>query len=374
MPTRRQFLQTSSAFAALCFNLIPTAPAEESSAITKFMAEYDVPGLTFACAQNGEILFTQGYGLADRHHKVPVTPISLFRIASISKSITSAAIFKQIQTGKLTLATPVFGTHGVLDQYRLPPTHPDWIQAITIHHLLTHTAGGWSNHERDPMFHDTKLDKAKFLQHTLDNYPLETPPGTQYAYSNFGYFLLGRVLERTSNQPYQTCVQQNVLNPSGIDDMRLGTQHPAPSEVYYQGQGKDDPYSVPIELHDANGGWIATPTDLVKFASAVFASTDPTTSNSSTRKSLFPPELVHQITQGTPANPNYACGWSIHPDGTASHSGGFDGTNSFLVHSPTSLTWAIIVNTRRPHSEMEEDLHKLSLNLAMNLAIPRDKK
>jgi len=123
---------------------------------------------------------------------------------------------------------------------------------------------------------------------------------------------------------------------------------------------------------DANGGWIATSTDLVKFASAVFASTDPaTTAPATTGKAamnpLFPPEIVHQITEGTPANPTYACGWSVHPDGSVSHSGGFAGSNSFFVHTPSSLTWAILVNTHHFQSGMAEDLHKLSSEIAQNL-------
>jgi hypothetical protein len=82
---------------------------------------------------------------------------------------------------------------------------------------------------------------------------------------------------------------------------------------------------------------------------------------------LLKPETLRQMTQASEANPEYACGWSVSPDGDCTHSGGFDGTASFLVHRHDGLAWAVVVNTRRAHSEMEKDLHQLSWDIARTL-------
>jgi CubicO group peptidase (beta-lactamase class C family) len=269
--------------------------------------------------------------------------------------------FSLVEAGKLHTGDFVFGPSGILRSFALRH-HADWLQAVTIEHLLTHTAGGWSNKEHDPMFHQAGHNRTEFLQETLDSYPLEVPPGTRYLYSNFGYFLLGRVIEQVSGVPYGEYVQQHVQAPLGISDMRLARKEAAPGEVHYYGQGREDPYTLPIELHDANGGWIATPSDLVYFALGVFSADD-----KAGAPALLKPETLRQMTQGSIANSEYACGWSISSDGNCFHSGGFDGTASFLMHRHDGLVWAVVVNTRRAHSEMEKDLHKLSWDVVQTL-------
>jgi CubicO group peptidase (beta-lactamase class C family) len=257
----------------------------------------------------------------------------------------------------------VFGPKGLLSGFALH-TRPELLQNLTVKHLLTHTAGGWGNEEHDPMFHNKDRDRSVFLQRTLNEYPLQDHPGAAFHYSNFGYFLLGRVIEHVSGQPYPDYVQQHVLQPLGITDMRLGTRSPAPNEVHYSGQDHTDPYAVPIELHDANGGWIATPSDLVHFALGVFSSQD-----KAGAPVLFTPETLAQMTQGSPARPTYASGWAISPDLDYLHTGALDGTASFLMHRHDGLAWAIVANTRRPHSSMENDMHELSWAIARRLQL-----
>jgi D-alanyl-D-alanine carboxypeptidase len=367
MLTRRSFLRFSLAAPAwlgLC-GVCASAWTDESAAdepVKRYMAAYDVPALSLCYGRGKQILFVKGYGLADRHGREPLTPESLFRIASLSKPFTSAAIFRLVESGKLRTDDRVFGSGGILKSFALHE-RADWLQAITVRDLLTHTSGGWSNKEHDPMFHDRERSPADFLQHTLDADPLEYAPGTHYAYSNFGYFVLGRVIEHVSGMPYGDCVQQQVLAPLGITDMRLAQKKAAANEVHYYGQGHDDPYSLPIELHDANGGWIATPSDLVHFALGVFSAED-----NAGAPALLKPEILQQMTRGSAANREYACGWRVSPEGDYSHSGGFDGASSFLVHRRDGLTWAVLVNTRRTHSDMEEDLHRLSRDIAASLA------
>jgi D-alanyl-D-alanine carboxypeptidase len=357
MLTRRAFICSTLAAAVAA----KPKPTGADALVEAYMSAYDVPGLSAAYGRGEGIVFAEGYGHVDRHRQVSLQ--SRFRIASLSKAFTSAAIFTLVEAGRLHTSDAVFGLNGILSGLTLR-RHADWLEAITVEHLLTHTAGGWSNKENDPMFHARSRDRNTFLQQTLDSYSLDDPPGKSYAYSNFGYFLLGRVIEKVSGSPYGEYVRQHVQSPLGITDMRLGHNDPAPDEVHYYGHGRDDPYAVPVELHDANGGWIATPSDLVHFALGVFSADD-----QAGAPALLKPETLRQLTRASAANPGYACGWSVSPDGNYFHSGGFDGTASFLMHRHDGLAWAVVVNTRRAHSDMEKDLHKLSWDVARALGL-----
>ena len=328
-----------------------------------YMQTYDVPGLSLAYGRGPRILYAKAYGWANRDSREQTSTHSLFRIASLSKAITSAAIFKLVQEGRLRTSDHVFGAKGILSSFALH-SQANWLQAITVEHLLTHTAGGWGSSRGDPMFHNQERNRTAFLQHTLDTSPLFNPPGTNYAYSNFGYFVLGRVIEQVSGETYEAFVRRQVLDPLGITDMLLASKRPAASEVHYYGQGSGDPYAVPVDLHDANGGWIATPSDLVRFALGVFSARD-----KAGAPALFTAATLGQLTHVSAANPGYASGWGISPDGDFSHPGGFDGSASFFVHRHDGLAWAILVNTRRGHSLMEDDLHNLSWNVARTLTV-----
>src|SRR5262249_5932535 len=134
---------------------------------------------------------------------------------------------------------------------------------------LTHTAGGWSNHGNDPMFAHPQMNHRELIAWTLKNHPLEHEPGTHYAYSNFGYCLLGRVLEKLSGKRYDQFVQDNVLAACGIQNMRLAGNtlaQRARKEVIYYAQKGEDAYGMNVRRMDSHGGWIATPTNIVKFA------------------------------------------------------------------------------------------------------------
>jgi CubicO group peptidase (beta-lactamase class C family) len=336
------------------------ARAEEdrfSAIVDRYMSTYDVPGLGIAYCKGRELLFVGNYGVADRRKHIQLESKHLFRIASISKSITSVAIFKLIESGDLSLSQTVFGRDGVLKEYYLS-NHSGWLEQITVHHLLTHTSGGWRNEPHDPMLQNLHLNRTQFLQRTLDEFPLNAPPGYLYAYSNFGYYVLGRVIERCSKKAYEQFVQEVVLQPAGIRSMKLGKTKQTQDEVRYYGQGQIDPYSFPIELHDSCGGWLANPSELARFGAAVFSTVD-----NAGAPPLLQPGTIVQMTQSTNANPGYAAGWSVDSKGVCFHSGGIEGTASFLVHAGAGFSWAIVVNTRRDHSNMEKDLHQLSWDI-----------
>ena len=164
--------------------------------------------------------------------------------------------------------------------------------------LLTHTSGGWPNDSTDPMFRFDSWDQSKLISWTLENLPLTFPPGQHWAYSNFGYCLLGRVIEQVTGQPYADYVQANILAPCGISDMRIAAnklKERAPNEVEYYGQYSEDPYKMNVTRMDSHGGWIATPTDLAIFLDHVAGAPN--------IPSLLKPETIKIMTTPSPAYP-----------------------------------------------------------------------
>lgn len=116
--------------------------AERASA---FMQQYAVPGFSVAIGRSGWVLYQEAFGWADREAGEAATTAHLFRVCSISKPVTSVAVFTLVEEGRLRLEAKVFGPGGVLEiDYEKPP-HEDYLPEITIEHLLTHTSGAWPN-------------------------------------------------------------------------------------------------------------------------------------------------------------------------------------------------------------------------------------
>ncbi len=307
-----------------------------------FRERFDAPGLSIAIARGDRLVYTGAFGTVGRDSPEPVTTASLFRIASVTKPITSAAIFSLIEARKLRLSDTVFGAYGILGtQYGRQP-YTSSIEQITVDHLLTHSAGGWG-HDHDPMFSDPSLDQSELISHTLDTQSLLNAPGTVYAYSNFGYCLLGRVIESLSGMPYADYVQKTVLSRCDISDMRIArnsARERAAGEVEYVGQ--DTPYYDPYELNvtrmDSHGGWIATPADLVRFATHV--------DGFDAARDILARDTIARMTTPSAANPGYARGWNVNARGNWWHIGDLAGTTAVLVRTSAGFCWAALTNTR----------------------------
>jgi N-acyl-D-amino-acid deacylase len=210
------------------------------------LARYGVKGAALAVVKDGHLLFARGYGWADAEAQIPVQPDSLFRWGSIAKTLTAAAVMRLVEDGKLDLDTPVWN---ILNQYS--PYNGKWgdsrLHGITVRQLLHHT-GGWDRDlSGDPMNGDACVDASNAThasfppsQDTMIRYMLakrlDFDPGSRFAYSNFGYMLLGRVIEKISGQPYATYVREQVLDPLGLAHIQRGGSHLAgrlPGEVKY---------------------------------------------------------------------------------------------------------------------------------------------
>ena len=306
----------------------------------QFMEEYHVPGLSVAMARRGQIVCQKGFGFADKAAGEKVTPGHLFRIASVSKPVTSVALFLLIEQGRLKLDDFVFGANGVL-KFDYGDRCPESVQKITIRHLLTHTCGGWQNDSSDPMFRNQEMNHQELIASTLRDQPLQNEPGLRYAYSNFGFCILGRVVEKLSGQSYAQFVRQHVLAKSGVNAMRLAAntlEKRAEGEVVYYGQGGENPYNMNVTRMDSHGGWIGSPSDLVRFAMHV--------NGFDTTPQILSPPSIKSMTTGSPANPQYACGWAVNRVPNWWHSGSLPGATTLLVRTASGLCWAAFMNTR----------------------------
>jgi CubicO group peptidase (beta-lactamase class C family) len=331
----------------------PRQEADLARIVQETMEKFHAPGLSLAVARHGEFVYQSGFGSADKEAGTKVNPASLFRIASISKPITSVAICSLIEQGRLNLDDLIFGEGGLLklDYLDSGSKYPERVTKITLHHLLTHTGGGWENNDNDPMFRQPNMNHRELITWALREQPLQFEPGTHYAYSNFGYCILGRVIEKITGQPYPQFVQQNVLAKCGIADMQIAGNtlaQRAADEVAYYGQ-KDagtDPYSLNVTRMDSHGGWIGTPSDLVKFAMHVDGfKTTPNILKASTLKTM---------TTATNANPHYACGWCVNSIPNWWHGGSLPGTLSIMVRTSSGLCWAAFTNTRATGLDLDE--------------------
>jgi CubicO group peptidase (beta-lactamase class C family) len=323
--------------------------AEAIARVAKqFMDKYRVPGLSVTFSRHGEVVYEAGFGYADETAGQHVTPAHLFRIASVSKPLTSTAVFTLIEKGRLKLEDRVFGVDGVLG-FDYGDSLPERVRKITILHLLTHTAGGWKNDGDDPMFRNKDMDHQELIAWTLRNQPLKDEPGQNYAYSNFGYCILGRVVEKASGQQYTEYVRQAVLEPCGIRDMQLAGNtlaQRAHDEVCYYGRN-ENPYNMNVTRMDAHGGWIATPGDLVRFALRV--------GGSNTVPNLLKPETIKIMLTASAANTDYACGWCINRVPNYWHGGSLPGTTTIMVRTASGLCWAGFANARADGSSLALD-------------------
>ena len=330
-----------------------------------FRQQFSVPATSIAISRNGQFVYDQSVGMGDRQHLVQVEQDSLFRIASVTKPITSVTIFSLIERGKLNLTDKVFGPSGILGiKYGKPP-YKLYVADITVDHLLTHTAGGWPNDNTDPMMHNDGWDQTKLITETIANLPLTNPPGTHWAYSNFGYCILGRIIEQVTGQPYESYVQANILVPCGITTMQIAKNKEsqrAPNEVVYFGQYSEDPYKINITRMDSHGGWIASSTQLVQFLNHVAGAPN--------IPALLKPATIKLMTTPAPAYPagdaRYARGWMVRDNGAGNwwHNGSLPGTTSIMVRTPTGFCWAALANTRtQPSNEIDAAIDQMMWNM-----------
>ncbi len=163
-------------------------------------------------ADNNEVIFSKGYGFANMEWKILNTPDTKFRLGSITKQFTSTLIMQQVESGKIKL-------DGKLTDY-LPYYRKDTGDKVTIHMLLTHTSG-IPSYTNQPDF----MEKVSQKYYTPDDFvkeycsgDFEFEPGSQFAYNNSGYFILGAILEKVTGKKYDELVKEKIFTPLGMND------------------------------------------------------------------------------------------------------------------------------------------------------------
>ncbi len=186
-----------------------------------------------AVTYHGRLVYARGFGHANLEKQEPVRPASLFRIASLSKPLTAAAVMHLVEQGKLHLDERVFPMLKLQPHLERGARLDLRWHDISVRHCLQHTAGWDRDKSFDPMGAEDAEQVAKALGVPLPVHPrqiirftmgkpLDFAPGTAYAYSNFGYCVLGRVIEAVSGKPYHELVRQEILAPLGIRGTQLG--------------------------------------------------------------------------------------------------------------------------------------------------------
>jgi N-acyl-D-amino-acid deacylase len=364
-----------------------------------FIRKHRVPGVSLAISDHGRLVYSRGYGYADVGSREPVRPASLFRIASISKPVTAVAILQLVDQGKLSVDDKVFEILDYQPHLEEGAVYEKRQGEITIKHLLGHR-GGWDRDKSfDAMFRSVDFAKAlgvdppanpETIIRVMLGKQLDFDPGHRYAYSNYGYCLLGRVIEKLTGESYADYVKTNVLAPIGITSMQIGATRLSgrvEDEVryYHPGQGtsvfaKNLGQSVPhpygawnLEAMDSHGAWIASAAGLVRFACAFDSPDDCPLLAADTVGLMFarPDGLAGHDADGKPKSNYYSLGWSVEVDEhghlTAGHGGSLPGTNTRLARRSDGRNYTILFNTRlTPHVSSVVSALKPELEAALD--------
>lgn len=252
-------------------------------------------GASVAVSHHGHLIYSKGYGWADREQAIGVEPWQLFRVASVSKLLTAVGVMKLVEQGALSLDSKVFGPEGILNEQTYQDYLDKRVERITVFHLLNHSAG-WSTRWGDPMFMAPAIAAKQQIPLPIGmediivfalSKRLHFEPGSSSYYSNLGFAILGEVIGKVAGMPYEKFIQSQILYPLGIFDMRLGRSYKEERfdlEVkYYESDslyvvddfcGREEkvrrPYGgTDIHTLGAAGGWVASSTDLMKLLLAL---------------------------------------------------------------------------------------------------------
>ncbi len=358
--------------------------------VNNFLADNSIPALSLAISRGGRLVFKRAWGLADPENDEWAGPEHRFRFASVAKPITGAAVVHALenQTAR-TLDSPLFGSGSIFrNTYGTQPYSANE-RAITIRHLLHHTHG-WDSEGRLwwnnwPAYGS---DPNPVIDWQLDNIDVTSTPGTYGRYSNFGYVVAARVVERLSGKTYETYVHDHLFTPSGVTGLlrpRIGGRTRAerhPMEVTYdRGPDSGDPYEIDHHRMDGSTGWIARPSDLLLLGRRV--------DGNATHTDILSADSITALrTPGAPDSSTgyiwqtYGLGWapSHAPWGDIvdwGHNGGMSGTRSEFhvsMNSGTSFAW--VANRRTygdpdPANAFTANLRGIFSNITAANAWPR---
>lgn len=285
---------------------------------------------------HGKIVFEKAWGLADREAKIPLTTNAKFRMGSMNKMFTAVSVLQLVAKGKLSL-------EGTVGQY--VPDYPNKKIAskVTIRMLLTHTGGTGDIFTDEFTKHRLELKSNADYVKLYGKRAPEFPPGTDSNYSNYGFVLLGYIVEKVSGEDYYDYVRKHIFVPSGMTDSgSLPEDVNVPGRVkgYTRKDGKwvSNADTLPYRGTAAGGGY-STLGDLLRFAHALMDG------------KLLPDSLRDAATRSETKENWYGYGFEIHGEGLAhsyGHTGGAPGMSAELRIYPEAKTVVIVLSNLDP--------------------------
>ena len=319
-----------------------TAP-EHSAAIESargivrsVMEEESIPGLSVAVAKGSQVLWSEGIGYSDLTHQVNVTPLTGFRIGSVSKPITAAALGVLVERSALDLDAPVRD---------YVPSFPEKRWPVTTRQLAGHL-GGIRHYQGDEFFSAVNYPDVLSGLAIFENDPLINEPGTEYFYSSYAWNLISAVVESASGESFLDFMQREVFDALEMDHTVADRNRPivANRTRFYvlddEGEVVNAPY-VDNSYKWAGGGFLSTPEDLLRFANGHMA---PGYLQAETLELLFASQMLPDGT-GT----GYGIGWrsfsNDHGERIVSHGGGSVGGRTMLtLNRDNGLIVAVVAN------------------------------
>ncbi len=282
------------------------AAQAQSSATDSAVAEYvkaemqrqHIPGLSLLVVKAGKIVRAEGIGLANVELQVPVKPETIFQSGSVGKQFTATAVMMLVEEGKIGLDDP-------LTKY-FADAPPAW-KEVTVRELLSHTAG-FGDYPKNFDFRKdwTEAEELKLIE----SIPLAYPPGTKWAYSNFGYVTLGILIHRVTGEFYGDFLQQRIFQPLGMSSTRIISEadivpNRAAGYRLVKGELKNQEWVAPIVNTTADGSLYFSIVDLAKWDAALY------TEKLLKRSSLDLMWTPVKLKNGQPNKGNYGFGWFI---------------------------------------------------------------
>jgi serine beta-lactamase-like protein LACTB, mitochondrial len=240
------------------------AVAQAQQLVRARVVEQNVPGLSVAVGVNGDIVWAEGFGVADLERREPVAPQMRFRIGHVSKAITSAAVGLLREKGRLHLDEEI---------QAYVPSFPRKEWPVTVRQLMGNVAG--VRHYRDTEWGDKPFvhcDRASEGVKSFASEALLFEPETRYRYSTYGWVLVSAAVESAANEPFAKFMQTQVFAPLGMTDtMSDFTSGPVPNRVtsYFRRLERETKTAVDYSCFAGGGAFLSTPSDLVRFGFAM---------------------------------------------------------------------------------------------------------
>jgi CubicO group peptidase (beta-lactamase class C family) len=322
---RKRPLAALAAFFLLLVSCAKTKGPDFEAAMDSFCVEHHFNG-SILVAEQGQIIFSGGYGYADAATGLANTVGTAFKIASITKQFTAACVLLLRERGLLDLDDPVSKFLG---------DYPSG-DKIRIVHLLSHTSGiveysnvaflGRANRPFTP---------EELIKHFKDK-PLRFSPGTKLEYSNSNYILLGAIIERVSGMPYRAFLQKNIFDPLGMRNSSYGKMQ-GQAVSYQRLDGREGTPAFPLDASAsyASGGVISTVEDLFKWDRALYG------------EGLLKRESIDLMFKSPYAFSDYGLGWRIEKPGRrpiVQHSGSINGGASHIYRDTRRERTIIILS------------------------------